>query len=549
MKNRTALKIQIIPALLILAVFFTASAFSSEEPLNIDQPLKVIEEIVSSSDDDMPEVEEISEEEAAEFPGVKPGVSVPDAKIVYVVPIKNMIEMGLVSFIRRSFKEAEEAGADFVILDLDTPGGMVWAAEDITSMIYDYDIPVIAYVNRQAISAGAWIAISADAICMDEHATMGDIEPVPYSEKVATFIRAQLRKAAARKGRNPLIAEGMVDKEMAILEIMVDGEKRIVTDAEKENLLEAGKEVEQIREISPRYKLITLNTKEAVDLKYCEKTVTSLNEVISYADADPGKVKIVKISETPAETVGRFFSKASMVLLSLGVLSIFIAFYTQQYGLAGLGGVLLLLGLWGQYIAGLAGLEDFIIILIGLILIGIEIFVTPGFGAFGIVGIILLIIGMFLAMIDIDIVNPLSDPFLYQKLSAAVTRLGYSLLMALILGFVMMRYIVPRAFWSHIALHEKEDIEKGYHSSERDFESYIGRTGTAVTDLHPTGIARFGTERLDVVSPGNYIDRGAKIKIVKQEGRRLIVKEIKDSDQPEPNNSNMEELPDNPEVN
>jgi membrane-bound serine protease (ClpP class) len=231
------------------------------------------------------------------------------------------------------------------------------------------------------------------------------------------------------------------------------------------------------------------------------------------------------------------------------VLSIFIAFYTQQYGLAGLGGALLLLGLWGQYIAGLAGLEDFIIILIGLILIGIEIFVTPGFGAFGIVGVVLLIIGMFLAMIDIDIVNPLSDPFLYQKLSAAVTRLGYSLLLALILGFIMMRYIVPRAFWTHIALHEKEDLEKGYHSSEKDFESYIGMTGTAVTDLHPTGIARFGTERLDVVSPGNYIVRGTSIKIVKQEGRRLIVKEIKNSDQPEPNDSDMENRLDNSEEN
>jgi membrane-bound serine protease (ClpP class) len=411
---------------------------------------------------------------------------------VYRVPLTGTVEHGLAPFIERSLEEARVAGAQFVVIDMDTPGGRVDAAERIADAIGDAGLPVYTFVNRRAFSAGALIALSTDGIYMRPASVIGAATPVDGSgtkapEKIVSAMRSEMRSLAEAHGRDPEIAAAMVDEDIEI-----------------PGVVEAGK-------------LLTLTTEEAVQVGYATEVddLPALLAEMGAADAD-----VVTTETNWAEGVVRFFSNPVVApfLLTLGFLGLILEIKTPSFGLAGMAGLLSLSLFFGSHvILGLAGLEDLIIFAVGLVLVGVEIFLIPGFGFFGVVGAIGILAGLYLSLMGS---LPTTADFTRAGLVLSTT-----VLLIAVTAWVMIRTLPgsSRLAKSGIFLLQRTDRSIGYESAppRRDL---VGVTGKAITDLRPSGTGLFGEERIDVVSESEWITEGTPIRIVSAEGYRHIVR-------------------------
>ena len=411
------------------------------------------------------------------------------------VPVAGDVEMGLAPFIERTLREAAEAGAAAVVLDIETPGGRVDAAEQITAAISRAEVPVYAYVNMHAYSAGAMIALSAQRVLMRPGGVMGAVTPVDgsgtkASEKIVSAMRARMRALAEARGLDPAIAEAMVDEAIEV-----------------EGVVESGK-------------LLTLTAQEAVDLGYAQ-AVADWEGVLAAIGLSGAEV--VEAEVNWAERIVRFFTNPVIApfLLSLGFLGLLVEIRSAGFGLAGTAGLLSLALFFGAHLlVGLAGAEDLILVVAGLILIGVEVFVVPGFGVFGIAGIVALLAGLLMAQVGS---LPTSQDF---------TRAAWVLCISLILVVATSWLILQSMFgsWrlkrSGVILPETTDRDEGYTSADvrTDLE---GAVGVAITPLRPAGVGLFGEERLDVVSESEWIEEGTRIRILSAEGYRQVVRAVK----------------------
>jgi membrane-bound serine protease (ClpP class) len=410
---------------------------------------------------------------------------------IYRVPVKGVIELGLAPFIARSLKEAEKAGARAVVLDIETPGGRVDAAQQIVNALKESKIPTYAFVNRRAFSAGAMIALATDGIYMRTGAVMGAVTPVDGGgtkapEKIVSAMRSEMRALAEARGLDPRVAEAMVDEEIGIPGLVDKG------------------------------KLLTLTTAEAVRIGYARE-VGDWNGLMAQLRTVGAPVHNAKVNW--AEGLVRFFTHplVAPMLLSLGFLGLLIEMKTPAFGMAGVGGMVLLGLFFGShYLVGLAGWEELMLLLAGLVLIGVEMFVLPGFGFAGIAGILAVVGSVYLSL-----VTHLSSE---ADMSQAAGILSAALLVVIIAGWALLRAL-PRSgrfARSGMMLGEATDRSTGYLSNPvRD--ELVGSTGVALTDLRPSGAGQFGDERLDVVSDNVWISAGTPIKIVRSEGYRHVV--------------------------
>jgi membrane-bound serine protease (ClpP class) len=409
--------------------------------------------------------------------------------VVYRVPVTGVIELGLAPFLKRAISEAEAAGARAVILDVNTLGGRVDAALQIVDAITNARIPVYAFVDPRAISAGALISVSTDSIFMTREASIGastvvDERGAKVSEKAQSVMRAQFRALAERRGLDPRIGEAMVDETMGI-----------------PGLVEQGK-------------LLTLTTEEAARVGYAIP-VSGFDDLLAQLGLSGATV----VTPTPnwAEKLARFLSNplVAPILLSIGVLGLVIEIKTPHFGLAGLVGILSLAAFFGAHlIVGLAGKEEVILLGAGLIALALEVFVFPGFGIAGIISIACIAAAIFLALIGS---MPTWADFARASAIVAVT-LG--LIIAAI--YTIVRQLPTSDRWRHIFLKTAAARAEGFVSAPVRSE-LVGQEGVALTDLHPSGTARFGGERLDVVSDGGYVARGQRVRAIRAEGYRLVV--------------------------
>ncbi len=414
---------------------------------------------------------------------------------VYRVPLTGTVEFGLAPFIERSLEEAAAAGAHFVVLDMDTPGGRVDAAERIADALGDAPLPVYTLVNRRAFSAGALIALATDGIYMRPASVIGAATPVDgsgtkASEKIVSAMRSEMRALAEAHGVDPEIAAAMVDE-----------------DIEVAGVVEAGK-------------LLTLTTEEAIEVGYAVE-VEDLADMLVQLDA-PG-AQVVTSETNWAEGVVRFFSNPLVApfLLTLGFLGIITEIKTASFGLAGVAGILSLSLFFGSHlIVGLAGLEDLIIFGVGLVLVGVEVFLIPGFGFFGVLGGLGIMAGLYLSLMG-------SIPT-----TADFTRAGLILsttvLLIAVTAWAMIRSLPgsARLAKSGIFLLQSTDREVGYESAHPRTD-LVGVVGKAITDLRPSGTGLFADERIDVVSESEWITEGTPIRIVSAEGYRHIVRPVR----------------------
>jgi membrane-bound serine protease (ClpP class) len=430
------------------------------------------------------------------FPAARPlGAAQPTERPgppVVRIPVSGTIELGLAPFVERSLKEAEAAGARAVVLEIETPGGRVDAAQRIVNAIREARVPVYALVNRRAYSAGALIALAAERIYMVPGAVIGAATPVDgagkkASEKMVSAMRSEMRALAELHHLDPRIAEAMVDEEVGA-----------------PGLVEAGK-------------LLTLTTEEAVRVGYAAE-VADWPALVSALELDGAPV--VEAATNWAEAVVRFLTHplVAPLLLSLGFLGVLIEFKMPHFGLAGITGVLALALFFGShYLLGLAGWEAFLALGVGIALLGIEIFLVPGFGFFGISGILAVLAGIYLSL-----AGKLATAADYAR---AASSLSVTILVVLVTGWALLRRL-PRSrrfARSGILLGEEMSREQGYLSAAvRD--DLLGVLGVALTDLRPAGTGQFGDERLDVTADGNWIAVGTPIRIVRAEGYRHVVR-------------------------
>ena len=403
--------------------------------------------------------------------------------VAVVISIKGEIEPGLASVVRRGIRQAEEQGADVIILDIATPGGRVDAALDIGDLIRGTSVPVVAYVSGRAWSAGAYIALSADEIAMIPGSSMGAAETSPDTPKVISAWRSEMESSAERNGRDPEIAAAMVDKEIEIEGLVGRGE------------------------------ILTLTATKALDLEYAEYSVVSLEDLLDQLDLTGAT--LIEVEATWIERVARAVTSPSIapIFLMIGFVGLTMEFFMPGWGVAGFIGIAsLALFFGGHMLAGLAGWEALISFMVGVILLFVEAFVTPGFGVAGIAGLVLVFAGVY---------------FTSGDAIQAIRTIMLSFFGAVAVTGVMLRFFKDSSVWNRLILKDSMNREAGYISTSEPVD-LIGKKGRSITMLRPAGIADIDGVRVDVVSEGGFLPAGQPVQVVKVEGSRIIVQLVMD---------------------
>lgn len=403
---------------------------------------------------------------------------------VWVIPVKGTVETGLAEFVRRSVEEAHEADAGLILFEINTFGGRVDAATEIRDILLRSTVPTAVYVADRAISAGALIALAGQRVLMSPGATIGAAEPRPADEKTVSYVRAEFEATAERMGRDPRVAAAMVDPSIAI-----DG------------LVAAGQ-------------ILTLTAAKAAEIGFIDGVADNRSEalrVLGYHNRE-----VVEASPTWAERFVRFVTEPTMaqILLIIGYLALLAELTSPGWGLPGFVGVLFLGLFYGsRLITGLVGIETILLALLGIVLIIVEIFLIPGFGIAGILGIGALGASIYLAF---------PDP------SSALHALAITAVLLIVAAILLLRSVDSLARWKHIVL--KTDLGGSEYTPVKGEERklLVGKEGVSTTPLRPAGIIEIDGEPYDAVSEGSFIPQGVPVRVVKVESTRIVVRQSKE---------------------
>lgn len=404
----------------------------------------------------------------------------PASRPVVIVPITGTVDAGMAHLVERSVSEANDEHARAIVLDVNSPGGLVDAAFRIRDALFSAQEPVVAYVGERAYSAAALITLAASRIVMAPGASIGAAEPIPATVKTISALRAEFESTAQRNHRDPKIAAAMVDKN-------VD---------------------------APQYKragtILTLNTEDAIRAGIASSTAPTLDAALTQLHlADAPKTTE---SFTWAEQIARFATDpvVSGLLLSIGMLGLLIEMQTL-HAIAGIIGVSALALFFGSHVyAGFS--NGFVIALAILGLVGIlwELHVVPGHGVPGILGGIALLLAVLFAF---------GLPFFFVGIETLATAIVLT-----VIAFSLTVRAVPENAWAQrLALVAAQGPE---YVASRDHRDLNGRTGTAVSYLRPAGIASIDGRRVDVLTEGEFIAQGTPIRVVRVEGARVFVEPV-----------------------
>ncbi|MBT3617417.1 MAG: nodulation protein NfeD [Candidatus Marinimicrobia bacterium] len=427
---------------------------------------------------------------------------------VYKITISGIIDLGLPPYIERVIETAEKDSADAIIFDIETPGGRVDAATQIKDAILGTDILTIAFINRRAISAGALISLSCEKIYMTGGGTIGaatavDMQGNKASEKVISYMREEMASTAEIRGKDVTIARGMVDDSLSFTHLVIDGDSLEVNDIEGRK----------------KGKLITLTTNLALKYKIADGEAESIEEVLNKIGLTNAIIKSSK--ENWSENLVRFLTNpiVASLLMTFGFLGILFELQSSGWGVPGtFGGVCLLLSLSASYIAKLATATDFIIIIVGVLLLLAEILFIPGFGIAGVSGIVIIFWGIYELLLP-DI------PVGAEAMSDAITGLTIGIIGGLIGLALLFRLVIKTKFWENLTAPGSENRKEGY-STSIGLESYAGQNGIADTDLRPSGWILVQEERIFVITEGTFINKGDSVKILSVDGNRVLVRQL-----------------------
>ena len=417
--------------------------------------------------------------------------------VVYRIRLDQDIDKAAERIVVKGLEKADEAGADYVLLDLDTYGGAVDAADSIRTAILRYEKPVIAYINMQAASAGALISIACDSIYMRTGSSIGAATVVNQSgevmpDKYQSFMRGMMRATAQATGRDPKIAESMVDTA----------------------------------------NVLSLTPEEAIAVGYCEGKAESVDEAVRAVVG--GNEFIVKNMEDDMTWLDRLIQlllnpllQSIFMMMIIG--GIFVEIRTPGIGLPLVTAIVgALLYFAPLYVEHLAASWEILLFVIGLILIALEIFVIPGFGVAGISGIVAVVTALAFAMIDNAELLRWDGTINLQPLLRPVAIVIFSITAAVFGSVWLVRRLYATRTFDTIALRQEMKASEGFTGVVSGLEHFIGDELEVFADLKPSGKVKGTDGRVyeAILGFGGYAEKGSLVKVLRTEQGRLYCEKV-----------------------
>src|SRR6056297_628463 len=447
------------------------------------------------------------------------GVTDTSKNIVYVFSINEDIAPPMWRLTQKSFEEAYALKANYIIIKLNTYGGMVNMADSIRTKILESRIPVYFFITNNAASAGALIAIAADSIYMKKGAKIGSASVVDQTgeimpEKYQSYMRSTMRATAESHGkdtiiqgqdtivkwhRDPVIAEAMVDPRISIKGVIDSG------------------------------KILTFTTEEAIKNGYCEGKAIDLQSVIDKIDIENPVIKEYKPSRMESIIGFLIHPGFQSILIMIIVGGIYFELQSPGIGFPLIASICAAALYFAPlYIEGLAENWEILLFVGGLVLIAVELFAIPGFGVAGIAGILLTVTGLVLSMID----NIVFDyQFQWEQAFKAVVEsfliVSVSVFVSLVLSlYLSKRLLTSSGRFSRLVLDSTQQKDQGYLGVDSEQKKLIGKKGKAHTVLRPSGKIIVEGEIYDARSEIGFIDKGEAIRVIEYGTSQLVV--IKD---------------------
>jgi membrane-bound serine protease (ClpP class) len=467
-----------------------------------------------------------------------------EAKEVYVIPIKGEIDRALTIFIRRGIQEAERADASTIIFEIDTFGGRVDSALQITTLIGSLDdIETVAFVPATpegtgvSWSAGSLISFSCDRIYMAPGTSMGAAAPVYQTtqgmeaapEKTVSAVRAQMAALAEKNGYPKGIALAMVDMDVELIEVYLGGKLEVSTTTDLPDLerraREQGLTLEKGKVISPSGKLLTLTAGEAERYGVSSATVANLDALYDILGIPSASVSKLEVS-APDRIVSVITGAAvTSILVLVGLAALYLEITSPGFGVPGTIAIIAFLIIFlGGALLGTVGSLEIILFLLGIVLLVIEIFLIPGFGVTGVSGIILMITALVLSRQEFIIPRV---PWQWDIFLRNLRNVGFGFAGSLVLLIFLLRIFPRTPGLKRLILESSEDTMAGYTVQGPESSALLtGRRGTAVTTLRPAGKADFEGEILVVETDGEFIERGSPVEVIEVSGNRILVRRL-----------------------
>ena len=416
---------------------------------------------------------------------------------IYTFDMKQEIGPAAWRVTQRAFAEAVNRQADVVLIRMNTYGGMVDYADSIRTKVLESKIPTIVFIDNNAASAGALIAIASDKIYMRKGASIGAASVVNpqgevLPEKYQSYMRGLMWATAEVKNRDPRIAEAFVDPNV------------------------------EIPDINPKGKVLTLTTSEAIKVGYCVAEANSIEDVIKAEGIT--NFQINSYQETFLDKAISFLINPAVsgILILLIIGGIYFEMQSPGIGFALLVSIVAALLYFAPlYLEGLAAHWEIGLFILGVILLAVEIFVIPGFGVAGILGLIFIVCGLALSLVlnnFFDFTVTGSESFANAFLLVAVSMVG-----AIVLSVIFGKSLLKTNVFQRLVLQDEQRSGMGYVSG-RQKDDLLKKTGIAKTDMRPSGKIEIEGIWYDAVAMDGFITRGSEIIVEKQENYNVFVR-------------------------
>lgn len=457
----------------------------------------------------------------------------------------------LEQFLYRKLDDAEQDGADLVIVEIDSPGGLVESSFNIAHRLRDLDwAATVAYVPRAALSGAAIVALGCERIIMDPDAVLGDAGPIVLGEdflfrhapeKVRSDLARQIRDLAERRGRAPALAEAMVDMNLVVYEVTdrQSGAKKFMSEHELKSSpnpaqWEKGPPVLESREGS----FLEVNGRRAVELTLAEGNANSRQQLQQLLGlTDPPQI----MKPTGVDTAVHILNWpwVTGLLFVVGLVALYIEVSTPGLGLGGLISLLCFaLFFWSRFLGGTAEVLEIVLFLTGVAFLAVEIFVLPGFGVAGITGLLLMLTGVLMASQTFLIPETKRE---WEVFGTSVLVLSCSAVAFLSAAALLSRHFGSLPIFNRLVLQPvaADAVPRGSASSDPDkpppvlapdnpYGVDVGDWGLALSPLRPSGKARFGDRYLDVLTDGDFVERGRQVRIIEIQGSRIVVRDVEE---------------------
>ena len=422
--------------------------------------------------------------------------------VIYVIPVRDEINKPTLYILRRGLKEAIEQKADAVVLDMNTPGGALDVTFEIMEALDRFPGLTVTYVNKEAMSAGAFIAAATAEIYFAPNGIIGAAAPVlatggdvdkTMKQKIVSYLRARMRANSEGKGYRGQVISAMIDEDYE---------------------LKIGEKV-----LKPKGELLSLTATEALE-KYGEPPQALLGagkaaniEALLQAKFGGTGYEVHNFKVTWSEEFAQYLTALSPILLGLGLLALFIEFKTPGFGVFGITGILLLAIVFlSSYVAGLSGHEPLLVFAVGLLLVALEILFFPGVVAVAVLGIGLMLGSLVWAMADLWPGQPLTVAWSGDVFMAPLQNLALGLVLAVALGAALMRFLPHGWVWDKLVLGSTiggaAQISGGAPHTAAEVALLVGQRGVAVTVLRPSGQIEVGGRRYEATVEIGAVDAG-----------------------------------------